>query len=131
GVSERVRFTGELPWGETLAQVRRAAVGIVAVLDDGYGQLLLPTELLEYARLGVPAVCARLAAVEAYFPPGSIAYFQPGDAAGLAAQVERLLRDPDAARAQARRAREVVDALRWERMRDRYVEALGLAGPAP
>jgi glycosyltransferase involved in cell wall biosynthesis len=131
GVSERVRFTGELPWGETLAQVRRAAVGIVAVLDDGYGQLLLPTKLLEYARLGVPAVCARLAAVEAYFPPGSIAYFPPGDAAGLAAQVERLLRDPDAARAQARRAREVVDALRWERMRDRYVEALGLAGPAP
>jgi glycosyltransferase involved in cell wall biosynthesis len=129
GIEGRVRFTGQLPWGEALALVRGAAVGIVAVLDDGYGQLLLPTKLLEYARLGVPAVCSRLAAIEAYFPPGSVAYFRPGDAGDLAAQVERLLHDPERARAQAARAREVVETLSWERMRDRYVEALGLGGP--
>jgi glycosyltransferase involved in cell wall biosynthesis len=129
GIDGRVHFTGQLPWGETLAQVRGAAVGIVAVLEDGYGQLLLPTKLLEYARLGVPAVCPRLAAIEAYFPPSAVAYFRPGDPADLAAQVERLLRDPDLARGQALRAREVVDTLSWERMRDRYVEALGLGGP--
>ena len=129
-VADRVLFTGHLAWGETLAQVRRAAIGIVAVLDDGYGHLLLPTKLLEYARLGVPAVCPRLAAVEDYFPPGSVAYFRAGDATDLAAQVERLLADPEAARVQAARAREVADALSWERMRNRYAGALGLAEPA-
>jgi glycosyltransferase involved in cell wall biosynthesis len=129
GIDGRVQFTGQLSWGEALAQVRGAALGIVAVLEDGYGQLLLPTKLLEYARLGVPVVCPRLAAIEAYFPPGAVAYFPPGDAARLAAQVERLLGDPELARAHARRAREVVDTLSWERMRDRYIEALGLAGP--
>jgi len=128
-IADRVLFTGHLTWGETLAQVRRAAIGVVAVLDDGYGHLLLPTKLLEYARLGVPAVCPRLEAVEAYFPPSSVAYFRAGDAADLAGQVERLLADPERARAQASRAREVVDALSWERMRERYVGALGLAEP--
>jgi len=127
GIAGRVQFTGHLPWGEALAVVRQAAVGIVATLEDGYGQLLLPTRLLEYARLGVPAVCPRLAAIEAYFPPDTVAYFQPGDAADLAAQVERLIGDPELAAVQAARAREVVETLSWERMRDRYVEALGLA----
>jgi glycosyltransferase involved in cell wall biosynthesis len=130
GVAERVRFTGHLPWGETLTQVRGAAAGVVAVLEDGYGQLLLPTTLLEYARLGVPAVCPRLAAIQACFPSGAVAYFRPGDPVDLALQVERLLADPERARGQAARAREVVDSLSWERMRDRYVEALGLVDPA-
>jgi glycosyltransferase involved in cell wall biosynthesis len=127
GVSERVVFTGFLPWTETMSQIRRAVVGMVAVIADGYGELLLPTKLLEYARFGVPAVCSRLPVIEHYFPPDTVAYFSAGEPAELAAQLDLLLSDPARAREQAERAQEVARTLGWERIRGEYLKALGLA----
>jgi glycosyltransferase involved in cell wall biosynthesis len=125
-VGDRVVFTGQLPWAETIRQVERALVGIVSVLDDGYGEVLLPTKLLEYARFGVPAACARLTAVLPYFPDDSLSYFTPGNATELAAAIERLLRDPALRARQAGQAQRVVRGLAWERVRYSYLEALGL-----
>jgi glycosyltransferase involved in cell wall biosynthesis len=126
GIAGRVVFTGNLPWAEALDEVRRATLGIVAIVPDGYGQLLLPTKLLEYARLGVPAVCSRLPAIQAYFPHDSLAYFRPGDERELAAQAERLLRDPELACRLARRAEETARGMAWEHVRFDYLAALGL-----
>jgi glycosyltransferase involved in cell wall biosynthesis len=130
GLTERVVFTGFLPWTETMAQVRQAVVGIVAVIADGYGELLLPTKLLEYARFGVPAVCSRLPVIEHYFPAGSVSYFPAGEDLELAAELDLLLREPARAREQAERALEVARGLSWERVRGEYMRALGLAEPS-
>jgi glycosyltransferase involved in cell wall biosynthesis len=129
GISDRVVFLGYLPWPETIEQIRGADAGIVSVLADGYGEILLPTKLLEYAALGVPAVCARLPAVEDYFPEDSMSYFSPGDAAELAVRLDRLLREPSLAALQAQRALAISRQLDWDRMRDIYVGALGLLPP--
>jgi glycosyltransferase involved in cell wall biosynthesis len=126
GLSDRVTFTGQLPWSQTLEEVRRATLGLVAVLPDGYGQLMLPIKLLEYARCGVPAVCSRLPAIEAYFRGDAVAYFRPGDEQELAAQVQRLLRDPEAAERQAALAAQTAARLAWEHVRLDYLRALGL-----
>jgi glycosyltransferase involved in cell wall biosynthesis len=126
GLAGRVVFTGLLPWSRTLEEVGRARLGLVPILADGYGELLLPTKLLEYAWLGVPAVSSRLPAIQAYFPPDALAYAAPGDAADLAAQVDRLLREPDAAERQAVRASLIARDLGWERVRGTYLAALGV-----
>jgi glycosyltransferase involved in cell wall biosynthesis len=126
GIADRVVFTGYLPWPETIEQISRAAVGIVSVLADGYGEILLPTKLLEYAAFDVPAVCARLPAIQDYFPDDSISYFSPGDPEQLAARLDRLLRSPSVAASQARRAAEIAKQLEWSHMRDAYIQALGL-----
>jgi glycosyltransferase involved in cell wall biosynthesis len=126
GIADRVTFMGYLPWPEAIDQVRGAAAGIVSVVADGYGEVLLPTKLLEYASLGVPAICARLPAIEDYFPENSISYFHPGVPEQLADQVDRLLSDPARASAQAQRAGEISMTLAWESMRDAYLQALGL-----
>jgi glycosyltransferase involved in cell wall biosynthesis len=126
GIADRVIFTGYLPWPETIAQVQRAAAGIVSVIADGYGEVLLPTKLLEYTSLAVPTVCARLPAVEDYFPEDSIAYFAPGESDDLAHQLEAVLGDPALAASRARRAAEVAGRLGWDRMRHAYLHALGL-----
>jgi glycosyltransferase involved in cell wall biosynthesis len=133
GLSTRVRLFGYLPWPETIEQISGAAVGIVSILADGYGEILLPTKLLEYAAVGVPIVCARLPAVEDYFPEDAVSYFTPGDVEQLATRIDALLRDPALAAGQARRAAEIVEELDWNHMREAYVEALGLpvkASPA-
>jgi glycosyltransferase involved in cell wall biosynthesis len=127
GIADRVVFSGRyLPWQEMIDRVRQATVGIVPILADGYGDLLLPNKVLELASLGVPAVCSRLPSIEEHFPPDSLAYFAPGDAAGLAAQVRHLLRDPEAGRQQALRAREAIADLEWASASRSYLRALAM-----
>jgi glycosyltransferase involved in cell wall biosynthesis len=127
GISDRVVFSGKyLPWPEMIDRVRQATVGIVPILADGYGDLLLPNKVLELASLGVPAVCSRLPSIEEHFPPDSLAYFAPGDVAGLAAQLRHLLRDPEAGRQQALRAREAIADLEWASASRSYLRALGI-----
>src|ERR1700687_859020 len=127
GISDRVVFSGRyLPWREMIDRVRQATVGIVPILADGYGDLLLPNKVLELASLGVPAVCSRLPSIEEHFPPDSLAYFAPGDAAGLAAQLRHLLGDPPAGRQQALRAREAIADLEWASASRSYLRALGV-----
>ena len=130
GLDDRVHFShGFLPWPRMMEHVRQAALGLVPMLSDGYGDLCLPNKVLEFAALGVPVVCSRLPAIQEHFPEDCLAYFDPGDAAGLAAQVHRLLADPSAARRQARLARTVMHSLAWESVSGRYREALGLSDP--
>jgi glycosyltransferase involved in cell wall biosynthesis len=128
GLEEWVCFDGLLPWSRALAEVQRATLGLVTVVSNRYTPFLLPTKLLEYAQLGVPAVCSRLATIEAYFPEDAVAYARPGDPEEVAAQVDRLLREPEVARRQAERAAEVVAGIGWDRVRFRYLAALGLDG---
>jgi glycosyltransferase involved in cell wall biosynthesis len=137
GVGDRVRFRGFLPWAEAMQEIRMAAVGIVAIIADGYGELLFPTKLLEYVEHDVPVASARLPTIADHFPADTLAYFEPGDAAGLARQVDRLLRDRGQAEAQARRAKVAMRNFRWDALAPRYMAALGFqaapvaAAPTP
>lgn len=128
GLDDRVTFRGFIPWPAAMAEIRKAAVGIVAIVADGYGELLLPTKLLEYAEHEVPVVCAHLPTIAHHFPPDSVAYFEPGDAAGLAAQADRLLRDRGEAQRQAARAKRAMSTLSWDALAPRYLSALGVDG---
>jgi glycosyltransferase involved in cell wall biosynthesis len=132
GIDDRVHFSHHyLPWDQMIDRVRQATLGIVPLLADGYGDLCVPNKVLELAAIGVPAVCSRLPAIEEHFPPDALAYFEPGDVGGLAAQVRRLLADPVAAGRQAARARESMRALSWDKAAGRYLAALGLDRAVP
>jgi glycosyltransferase involved in cell wall biosynthesis len=124
GVSDHVRFRGFRPWRETMEQIGRASVGVVPVIADGFGELILPMKLLEYAGVGIPIVCSRLPGIEEGFPPDAVAYFAQGDAAGLAQQVDRLLRSPHQADLQVTRARDALQRLAWETVSPGYLRTL-------
>jgi glycosyltransferase involved in cell wall biosynthesis len=134
GLEGRVVFRNFVPWSEAMTEIRQSALGIVAIIADGYGELLLPTKLLEYVEHEVPVVCARLPTIAHHFPSDSVAYFDPGDAAGLAAQADRLLRHQPEAREQAKRAKRAMRTFSWDALAPRYMAALGfeetLAGHA-
>lgn len=127
GLGEHVVFRGFVPWSAAMAEIRQASVGLVAIIADGYGELLLPTKLLEYVEQEVPVVSARLPTIVHHFPDGTVAYFEPGDPAGLAAGVDRLLRDRPEAQQQARRAKAAMRSISWEMLAPRYLSALGLS----
>jgi len=130
GVGDRVVFRGFLPWADAMQEIRIAAVGIVAIIADGYGELLFPTKLLEYVEHDVPVASARLPTIADHFPADALAYFEPGDAAGLAMQIDRLLHDRRQAETQAMRAKAAMRTFRWDALAPRYMAALGFHAAA-
>jgi glycosyltransferase involved in cell wall biosynthesis len=128
GIGGHVRFVGSLYWGEALQRVSKASIGLVTVLDDGYGHLVLPTRLLEYAALRIPAACSRLPAIERYFPEDAVAYVEPGNAVELASRIDALLSNPPLGRKQADRAAAALRSISWDAVSSRYLAALGLGG---
>jgi glycosyltransferase involved in cell wall biosynthesis len=125
GIADRVEFSGRyLPWHEAMAQVAQASIGIVPIISDGYGDLILPNKVLELAAMGVPVACSRLDGIAEHFPEDALAYFTPGDHRQLAAQIARLLADPPAALEQGGRAKLAMESLRWENASRIYLHTL-------
>ena len=102
GVADHIRFHEHMPLEMMRAAVAGADVGVVPMRRDVFTDTILPTKLMEYAHMGVPAVVARTATTSEYFPDDTVAYFTPEDPADLAQQVLRLHREPETARALAR-----------------------------
>lgn len=133
GIAGRVRFTGRLPLDEVPKAVARAAVGVVSNRSDPFTDLVVPTKLMEYVALGIPAVVARTPAVEAYFDPGAVRFVAPGDPRDLARALRVLIEEPDLRQAIARRADETFGADHaWAEVAARYTDVVGrLAGRLP
>ncbi len=130
GVAEQVEFTGFLPWYQAMSRIRECAVGVVPVLDDGYGQYMVPMKIYDYVTMGIPTVASRQPAVEDYFPEDSLRYVPPGDVDALAAALERLLDDPAEAERQVAAASSAMRALEWAVTRHTYFRVLGVEPPA-
>lgn len=125
GVRERVYFSGRwLPWVEAMQLVRQGSVGIVPIISDGYGDMILPNKVLELAALDVPIASSELRGIAEHFPADSIAYFPPGDHVALAERIDHLLDSPEAARDQAERAKAVMEQLSWRNASRHYLSAI-------
>jgi glycosyltransferase involved in cell wall biosynthesis len=79
-----VDFISPLPVEELPPIIARADLGVVPYRDDVFTDTLLPTKLMEYAAMELPAVVARTSAISIYFDDTMVRFFPPGDAAELA-----------------------------------------------
>jgi glycosyltransferase involved in cell wall biosynthesis len=103
------------------ALLERAHLGVVPTLRNDFTELLLPVKLLEYVHMGLPAVASQLPVIERYFGPGELLFAQPGNPASIAAAIEAVRDDPEAARNRASRASERLAAIEWRRQREDYL----------
>lgn len=103
GLSDRIRFLGEVPAAEVHRWYQRCLVCVACPRYEPFG--LTP---FEAAACGCAVVCSRTGAFEELVQPGvNGALVDTGDAAGLAAALRQVLADPQAAArmGQAARAR--------------------------
>jgi glycosyltransferase involved in cell wall biosynthesis len=125
GLLDRVEFLGRRPLDEIPWHLARAHIGVVSNEIDAFTDLVVPTKLLEFAAMGVPAVAARTRAVEAYFDESSVQFFAPGDPADLARAVLELAADEARARSLAESAqRAFLASHSWTEMKKVYGELL-------
>ncbi len=86
--SPRFVLTAELP-----KLLKRADLGIVPYRNGVFTGGILPTKLMEYAALGIPAIAARTPAIAAHFDETTVQFFTPGDVDELAHCILTLYRD--------------------------------------
>jgi glycosyltransferase involved in cell wall biosynthesis len=124
GLDEIVYFHGKhVPTEQLPALLAQADLAVVPNLANPFTEYVLPTKLMEYAALGIPSVMARTLVVSQYFDDEMVAYFEPGNAEQLAAQITTLARDPAQRRAMARIAHQrFTQRYGWPMMRQSYYD---------
>lgn len=123
GIGHRVTMSTELlPTAALPDLIAQADIGVVPNRNDVFTDGILPTKLMEYAALGIPAVVARSTATTAYFDDSMVRYVEPNDVSALAVAIEELARDPDRRLALARSAQSFTDQYGWSREAERYVD---------
>ena len=107
---------------EELPEIIRAAdVGIVPYRNDIFTDGLLPTKLMEYAALGLPAIAARTTAIEAYFKDTMVEFFEPGDVDDLARCIRMLYKNPERLADLAQGSRKFHQRYNWAKIGAEYV----------
>ena len=125
GLGNRVTLAGFVPLDQIARRLARAHVGVVPNRPDPFTELVVPTKLLEYVALELPAVVAHTRAAAAYFDASMLTWFRPGEPEDLARALRQVLADPAAAAARAERARRRFERRHaWPVMARRYVELL-------
>jgi glycosyltransferase involved in cell wall biosynthesis len=69
-------------------------LGLVPYRSDVFTDGLVPTKLLEYAAMELPAVAARTTAIQAYFEDTNTEFFEPDDLDDLVQCILKLYKDP-------------------------------------
>ncbi|MEO5986125.1 MAG: glycosyltransferase family 4 protein [Candidatus Limnocylindria bacterium] len=128
-MGDAVRLSTELlPTADLPDLIAAADIGVVPNRSDVFTDGILPTKLLEYAALGIPAVVSRSTATSAYFTDDMVEYVEPGSVIALATAIERLARDPDRRRKLATAAQAFTTQHQWSDEADRYVNVVERLG---
>jgi len=123
GIEDRVRFSdGFVPVEELPAMLRGADLAVIPTRPEISTRYMLPTKLLEYALLGIPAVVAPTHTIRHYFDEDQVAFFEPGDAASLAETILALHRDPERRRRLAAGAARFFERYDWNRHKRVYLD---------
>jgi glycosyltransferase involved in cell wall biosynthesis len=123
GLDQTVRYLGHVPLDELLTRISSADIGIVAMRDTAYANLVHTNKMFDFIIAAVPVIATRLDAVCAYFPEDAIALVEPGNPDAMAAAIVDLYRDPDRRRAMTQRASELYASYGWPAQKHIYVES--------
>lgn len=97
-------------------------LGVVPYQNDVFTDGLLPTKLMEYAALGLPAIAARTTAIHAYFRDTMVEFFEPGDVDDLARCIRILYDNPARLAELVKGCQKFNQQYNWTRIGAEYVE---------
>ena len=121
-LQETVVFsTRLLPMDELPRLLASADAGLVPYRRDPFTDGILPTKLMEYAALGMPAIVARTPAIEAYFTEDMVDFFEASDVNALTDCIVRLSRDRNRRAKLASNIRQFNKRYNWTTQRAEYL----------
>lgn len=122
GLQDHIQFsTRGVPTAELPKLLKRADLGIVPYRNGVFTGGILPTKLMEYVALGIPAIAARTPAIAAYFDETMVQFFTPGDVEDLAHCILALYSDRKRLAQLAQGAEEFNQRYNWTKIGAKYV----------
>jgi glycosyltransferase involved in cell wall biosynthesis len=125
GLRDAVRYLGPKSLDEIVTAIRLCDVGVIPNRNNAFTEINTPTRIFEYLSLGKPVVSPRAKGVTDYFGPDDMIYFELGDAADLARQLEFVHRQPAQARAVTQRGQTVYHRECWSHAREKFIGRVG------
>jgi len=92
---------------------------------------MLPVNLLEYVHLGIPVIAPRLLAIQYYFTPDQVEYYEPGNVDELADCICRLYAEPARRAELARNGAEFAKKFRWDLLKEELYKVVDDAVAPP
>jgi len=124
---DHVTFGGALPRERVLSQLNLANVGVVTYVRNPITEVALPNKVFEFVVLDKPLVLPNLPAMRRAFE-GAALFYEPGDAADLAAKVRLASQGGPEIEAMRRRAQVVYEAAKWDVQARRLAAAYDAMG---
>lgn len=113
---EGLRLAEELP-----DIIRSCDLGIVPYQNDVFTDGLLPTKLMEYAALGLPALASRTTAIQGYFSNTNTEFFEPGNVDDIVRGIRYLYANPLRLAELARGCQKFNQRYNWSKVGADYV----------
>ncbi len=124
GLTSKIKLVGQVPSEDIAEWLNKCTVGVLPIRRDLFLDFAFPNKLPEFIIMGKPVLMSRLRTIRHYFSEEALRYFEPNDPADLAAQMIRLYRDRGLRAQLAARAKQEYAPIRWDVMRQRYLNLI-------
>ena len=114
GVTDHVHFHSTVPWEKLPETLATMDVGIVANRVNIATELMLPSKLIDYVVLDIPAIAPRLKTIEYYFSPDLVTFFEPENVDSMVAATVSLYRDKQRREQQPKIAKSFLEKYAWD-----------------
>ena len=125
GLQEQVVFSdGFLPTDQVLERLTGAHLAVIPSRPNIGTRLMLPTKLLEYFRLGIPAITVPTETIRHYFTEEMVCFVAGENPEALAETISGLYKNPERRLQLAQNARKFFDTYNFESERDVYLQVM-------
>ncbi len=120
-LNQQVTFIDSVLAEELPQAIRSCHLGVVPYRNDVFTDGLLPTKLLEYAALGMPAIASRTTTIESYFSNANVEFCKPDSVDDLARCILFLYRNPKRLTELAQGSEKFNQRYNWKNTSEIYV----------
>jgi glycosyltransferase involved in cell wall biosynthesis len=121
GLEGSVHALGPRRLEDLKREIEQCDVGVIPNQKNPFTGINTPTRIFEYLALGKPVIAPRTPGIEDYFDPGSLFFFEPGNAEDLAETMEYVYAHPAEALEIAVRGQQTYLAHTWSEERRKLV----------
>jgi glycosyltransferase involved in cell wall biosynthesis len=124
-IKDSICFHGFKTLDEIAHDISQADLGIVPNRLSVFTQINFPTRIFEYLAMNKPVIVPCTRGIRDYFNDEEILFFEPDNAAALAAKIEWAYQNPSELQRLVENGRRVYEKNRWELQQEKFLEMVG------